>query len=106
VLSEAAIVDCIVAAAKDQKFKDGEEDSIKLIDDIILAKRTETELLKSGNIESLHLKISAYNGVVHLSGHVHSEEELAEAARIADGLKDVKSVINDLQVVSFKKYKE
>jgi len=106
VLSETAIVDCIVAAAKDQRFKNGEEESVMLIDDIILAKRTETELLKSGSIESLHLKISAYNGVVHLSGHVHSEEELAEAARIADGLKDVKSVINDLQVVSFKKYKE
>lgn len=104
-LSDAAIVDCIVAAAKDQRLKDAEAGSIDFLDDIILAKKIETELLKCGNIESLHLKIDCYAGKVHLSGHVHSDEELAEAVRIANSVSGVQSVKNDLHVVSFKRFK-
>ena len=106
VLSEASIVDCIVAAAKDDKLKAAEADSVKQIDDFILAKKIETELLSSGSIESLHLKIEAYNGKVHLCGHVHSDAELAEAVKIAHSVAGVKAVKNDLSVVSFRRYKE
>jgi len=106
VLSEAAIVDCIVSAAKDSKLKAAEAGADGFLDDIILAKKIETELLKSGNIESLHLKIASYNGKVHLSGHVHSDEELAEAVKIANSVSGVQSVKNDLHVASFKRYKE
>jgi len=106
VLSEASIVDCIVASAKDAKLKAAETDAAILIDDIILAKKIETELLRSGTIESLHLKIAAYNGKVHLSGHMHSDAELAEAVKIANSVAGVKAVKNDLNVVSFRRYKE
>lgn len=106
VLSESTIVDCIVAAAKDSKLKDAEAGAADFLDDIILAKKIETELLKSGTIESLHLKIACYNGKVHLSGHMHSDEELVEAVKIATAVPGVQAVKNDLNVVSFKRYKE
>ena len=106
VLSEAAITDCIVTAAKDPKLKAAEAGAAGFLDDIILAKRVETELLKSGKIESLHLKIAANKGKVHLSGHVHSEEELAEAVKIATSVSGVQAVKSDLRVVSFKSFKE
>jgi cytidylate kinase len=106
ILSESSIIDCIVAAAKDAKLKNAEADAEKFLDDIILAKKIETELLRSGNIESLHLKIASYNGKVHLSGHVHADSELAEAVKIASSVPGVKAVKNDLNVVSFRRYKE
>jgi len=106
VLSESAIVDCIVSSARDPKFKDAEAGAVGFLDDIILAKMIETELLKSRNIESLHLKVTSYNGKVQLSGHVHSDEELAEAVKIANTVSGVETVKNDLHVVSFKRYKE
>jgi len=106
VLSDASIVDCIVASAKDAKLKSAEADASLFIDDIILAKKIETEMLRSGKIESLHLKIAAYNGKVHLSGHVHSDTELAEAVKITTAVDGVKSVKNDLNVISFRRYKE
>jgi len=106
VLSEAAIIDCIVAAAKDPKLKEAETAASGYLDDIILAKMIETEFLKSRSIESLHMKVCAYNGKVHLSGHVHSDEELAEAVKIAHSVSGVESVKNDLQIVSFKRFKE
>lgn len=105
-LSEAAIVDCIVSAAKDQQLKNAEADAVKTINDIILAKKIETELLKSPDIESLHLKITAYNGKADVSGHVHSDAELAEVLRITDSIPGVKIVNNGLRVVSLKNYKE
>lgn len=105
-LSDSTIVDSIIAAVKDPKLKEGEAVAASMLDDIILAKKIETELLRSGSIESLHLKISSYNGKVHLSGHVHSEAELAEAVRIANAVDGVKEVKSDLNVVSFRNYKE
>jgi len=104
-LSEAAIVECIVAAAKDPRLNDSVAAS-ELLADIILSKKIETELLKSGSIESLHLKIESHQSKVQLSGHVHSDKELAEAVRIAKSVAGVQTVRNDLQVFSFKRYKE
>ena len=106
VLSEAAIVDCIVTAARDSKLKEAETGAAGILDDIILAKMIETELLKSREIESIHLRVTCYNGKIQLSGHVHSEEELAEAVKIAHSVSGVESVKNDLHVVSFKRFKE
>lgn len=105
-LSASAIVDCIVAASKDQKLKDADESSTQIINDIILAKRVETELLRSGKIESLHLKIAAYSGKVHISGHLYSDAELEEALSIANSVPGVISIKSDLQVVTFKQFKE
>lgn len=106
ILSDSSIVDCIVAAVKDAKLKGAEDDAGKYLDDIILAKKIKTELLRSGNIESLHLKIASYNGKVNLSGHVHSDAELVEAIKISASIPGVKSVNHDLNVVSFRQYKE
>jgi cytidylate kinase len=105
VLSEGAIVDSIVAAARDPKLKEAETSSLRILDDIILAKKIETELLRCGKIESVHLKILSCNGIVHLSGHLHSEAELEEAISIATAVTGVVKVINELQVVAFKKFK-
>lgn len=104
-LSETAIVDSIVAAAKDVKLKEAEESSLRVLDDIILAKKIETELLRSGKIESVHLKILSYNANVHLSGHLHSDEEMEEAIAIANSVPGVAKVVNELQVVSLKNFK-
>lgn len=104
-MSQSAIIECIVAAAKDPRLKDGAEQMQDAIDEIILCKRIETELLKSSAIENLHFKITAENGTVRLSGHVRSELEKLETLRIASGVEGVARVEDDLQVVNYKSYK-
>ncbi len=104
-LSETAIVDSVVAAVRDPKLKEAEAGSQSLLDDIILAKKIETELLRNGKIESMHLKIFSCNGKAHLSGHLHSDAELEEALAIAQAVPGVTKVVNELQVVAFKRYK-
>jgi cytidylate kinase len=105
-MSEGAIAECIVAAARDPKLREEEAVSNRKIDDVILGKRIETAFLNSGQIESLHLKISTHEGKVRISGHVHNEGELQEAVRIVNGFPGVKEVRNDLQVVNYRPYGE
>ncbi len=105
-LSHAAIVENVVAAARDIKLKNAEAESNMILEDIILSKRTETELLKSGMIENLHFRIAAERGKVYLSGHVHSSEEKTMALKIVAKVKGIKSVEDNLQVVAYKTYKE
>jgi cytidylate kinase len=105
-LSEASIVDAIIAAAKDPKLKESENEALQLLDDIVLCKKIEAEILKSPKVENLHFRISASEGVVSLAGHVHSEPEKKAALAIASGVAGVASVTDKLQVVGYKSYKE
>ncbi|MSM38649.1 MAG: BON domain-containing protein [Geobacter sp.] len=100
-MSAGAIVDCIVAAAKDPRLKEGETSSMAMLEDIILSKRVETELLKSDRLDYLHFKITSSDSEVTLSGHVHSEEERKTAVDIISRVKGVKNVQDHLQVVGF-----
>ena len=100
-LSANAIVDCIVSAVKDPRFKEAEASSKEVLENAILCKRVETELLKSDKLEYLHFNISATKGVISLSGHVHLEEERVAAVGIVSGVKGVRKVENRLQVLNF-----
>ncbi|RNC69606.1 MAG: BON domain-containing protein [Desulfuromonadales bacterium] len=105
-MSHSAIVESIMAAAKDPRLKNGEEKTREIVDDIILAKKVETALLRSSAIQNLHFKIGVQGDEVVLKGHVYSEAERGDALRIASAVEGVRSVGDGLQVVSYKAYKE
>ncbi|CAG0961999.1 cytidylate kinase family protein [Geobacter sp.] len=105
-MSQGAIIESIVAAAKDPRLKNDEENTREIVDEIILCKKIETELFRSNAIENLHFKISTKNGVACLSGHAHSDAEKQEALRIAEGVEGVERIEDDLQVVNYRPYKE
>jgi len=105
-LSHSAMVECIVAASKDPRLKDGEEESMTRLENYILAKRVEAELLKSSLARALRFCIVADDGVVTLSGHVQSEAEIEEAMSIARSVEGVSDVESDLDVINFKPAKD
>ena len=102
--SQGAMVECIVAASKEPRLKETEEESMVLLDDRILAKRVEAELLKSSLERAL--QIEAENGVVTLSGHVKSEDEVEEAIRLAGAVEGVTDVESQLDVINYKPAKD
>ncbi|HML78049.1 cytidylate kinase family protein [Geobacter sulfurreducens] len=104
-MSQTAIIESIIAAAKDSRLKEGEERLKQVIDETILAKRVETAFLKSADIEYIHFRISVSGKVVSFSGHVHSEEEKREAIRLATAVEGVERVEGDLQVLNYKSHK-
>jgi cytidylate kinase len=105
-LSEGAIVECIVAAAKDPHLKEADKGALELVDNIILMKKIETALLNSTDLDYRPFKIDAAKGKVHLSGYLASEKEKKEAIRIVESVKGVKSVQEEIQVVDYKAYKD
>jgi cytidylate kinase len=104
-MSQSSIIESIVTAAKDPRFKEGEERSRTLVDDIILGKRVESELLRSQVLESFRFRITVRDAVVTLSGHVLSEQEKAEVLRISTSVQGVGSIEDGLQVVNYKPYR-
>jgi len=105
-LTHGCMVECVIAAAKDPGLKESEEESMARLEDYILAKRVEVELLKSTLARALRFCISADNGVVSLSGHVQSEGEIEEAIRIAMSVDGVSDVDSELDVINFKPTKD
>ncbi|HEY5514228.1 MAG TPA: cytidylate kinase family protein [Geomonas sp.] len=105
-LSQASMVECVIAAVKDPRLKEAEEQSMGLLEDIILAKRVEVELLRSSLVRVVQFGIRAEDGVITLTGHVQSEPEIGEAVRIAASVEGVSDVESELDVINFKPAKD
>lgn len=106
-LSESTIIDCIVAATKDPELKDAEKSTAAVIDSVIMIKKIETALLSAPSLEDYRpFTISFDKGVVSLGGYIVSEAQKNSAIEIVRSLKGVASVIDDIQVVNYKVYKD
>ncbi len=91
-LSDATIIDNIVAAIKDPAIKESEKSAVELIDNMILMKKIETALLNSPALDYRPFTIVAEKGKVLVSGHLSSEEEKKHAIKIVESVKGVKSL--------------
>jgi len=105
-LSPASIIEIIVAAAKEPTLKEAEKGAAEIIDNTILVKRIETALLNSPDLDYRPFKIDVDKGKVLLSGYLASDKEKMTALKIVEGVKGVKSVKEDIQVVNYKAYKD
>jgi cytidylate kinase len=105
-LTQASMVECVISAVKDPRLKEAEEQSMALLEDIILAKRVEVELLRSSLLHVLQFHIKAEDGMITLSGHVQSDAEIEEAIRLAKSVEGVSDVESELDVINFKPAKD
>lgn len=106
-LSEATILECIVAAAKEPSLKDADKASIAVIDSSILIKKIETALLSSPALEDYRpFTINVDKGVVSLGGYIVSEDQKKAAISVVRSVKGVAAVKDDIQVVDYKAYKD
>jgi cytidylate kinase len=104
-LSPASIVENIITAVRDPELTRADADSLRLLEDKILCKRIETELLRSGAVEYLHFTTEVAEGHVTFSGHVHNDTERLSAIGIAKGVAGTVRVIDRLQVVEYRRYR-
>ena len=101
-LSEETAVKIICDSIKDQNLEGIKADSKKILSDLILRKRVEIAILSNDHIDPYLLEINVKDGLVVLSGQVHSaaEKQTAEQqARTADGIHDLK---NNIKVVEYR----
>lgn len=104
--SHDVMVETIVAAVKDPAFKDVEKAGVEIIDNMILTKKIETALLNDGELDYRPFTITVDKGDVNVSGYIASEEEKRAALKIVSGIKGVKSVVEDIQIINYKAYKD
>ncbi|MFA7387607.1 MAG: BON domain-containing protein [Thiohalobacteraceae bacterium] len=68
------------------------------IDDSAITAKVKSQMLADKTVSGLKINVDTFKGTVQLSGFVDSEAEARRAVEIAQGVKGVKSVQNDLVV--------
>lgn len=74
----------------------------KRLTDLILRKRVEIAILSTKDIDAYLLEISVEDGIVTLSGQLHSNAEKAAAEKQAYSVEGVNDLQNDIKVVEYR----
>ena len=82
------------------KTKEVAKDTKTVVTDSWLTSKTKIALFADDRVKGSEVKVETKDGVVYLRGKVDSAEAKAAADSVAKGIDGVKSVKNDLQVVS------
>ena len=86
-------------AAGCQSYRDGEKRSVgELTDDSAIQVKVKTLLVRDKLLDGLRLDVDVDRGVVRLSGWVATEEMRRRALQMANSVKGVRSVDDQLQV--------
>jgi osmotically-inducible protein OsmY len=75
-----------------------QETTSEYVDDSMITTKVKTALLEESSLKSLDIKVVTEKGVVTLSGAVTSKADIIKAGEIAQGVKGVKTIMNQLQV--------
>ena len=82
------------------KTKEVAKDTKTVVTDSWLTSKTKIALFADDRVKGSEVKVETKDGVVYLRGKVDSADAKAAADSVAKGIDGVKSVKNDLQVVS------
>ena len=82
------------------KTKEVAKDAKVAVTDSWLTSKAKIALFSDDRVKGSQVKVETKDGVVHLRGKVDSADAKAAAESVAKGIDGVKSVKNDLQVVS------
>ncbi|MDO8720352.1 MAG: BON domain-containing protein [Polaromonas sp.] len=76
----------------------GQESAGAYVDDAAITTAVKAKFLEDKTVSGLSISVETLNGTVQLSGFAKSTTEKAQAGNIAMGVKNVKSVRNDIVV--------
>jgi osmotically-inducible protein OsmY len=101
-LSVDTAVQIICNSVKDENLVSVKANSKKVLSDLILRKRVEIAVLSAADIDAYLLEITVENGVVTLSGQVHSRAEKKAAEVHARSIEGISNVQNNIGVVEYR----
>ena len=76
--------------------KSKQESPGEYVDDAIITAKVKAAVLEEPSLKSAEINVETYKGMVQLSGFVRSRADINRAVEVAKGVKDVKSVKNDM----------
>lgn len=68
----------------------------EFIDDTVITTKVKAAIFNDPALKSAEINVETFKGVVQLSGFVHDAGDKRKAAEIAQGVKGVKSVKDDI----------
>lgn len=75
-----------------------QEGTGEYIDDTFLTTKVKAAIFNEPSLKSREINVETFKGVVQLSGFVGSQADINKAVEVAQGVKGVKSVKNDMLV--------
>jgi osmotically-inducible protein OsmY len=75
-----------------------QEGTGEYVDDTILTTKVKAAVFNEPSLKSREINVETFKGVVQLSGFVGSQADINKAVEVAQGIKGVKSVKNDMLV--------
>jgi cytidylate kinase len=101
-LSEEMAVQVICDSVKDENLESIKASGKKVLSDLILRKRVEIAILSAKDIDAYLLEIDVEDGVITLSGQVHSSAEKMVAEAQALSVEGISNVQNDIGIVEYR----
>lgn len=68
------------------------------VDDAAITTKVKSELLANEHVKGMHIEVETYKGTVQLSGFADSAAEAQTAVNIAQSVRGVRAVKNDIVV--------
>lgn len=73
------------------------ESTGEYIDDSVITTKVKDAIFREPTLKSFEINVVTYKGAVQLSGFVSSQSNMDKAVEIANGIKGVQSVKNDMR---------
>ena len=90
ILAATSIVGCAATAKH--------ESTGQYVDDTTITAKVKTAIFDQPTLKSAEINVETFKGVVQLSGFVSSQENVNTAVRVAQNVKGVTSVKNDMRL--------
>jgi hyperosmotically inducible protein len=90
----------LAAGAADEKAQTTTQEAKTMVSDSWLTSKTKISLFADERVKMTQINVDTVKGVVHLRGKVDSAEAKSAASDVAQAVEGVKSVKNDLEVVT------
>jgi osmotically-inducible protein OsmY len=74
------------------------ESTGQYVDDTTITAKVKTAIFDDPSLKSSEINVETFKGRVQLSGFVSSKENIAQAVTVAQNVKGVESVKNDMRV--------
>lgn len=100
-LSEETAVKMLCEGVKDKNLVEKKGAAKQVLHNLIVCKRAEIAVLSSSDVEAHHLQIAVEDGLVTLSGHLHSETERREVLKLVRKVEGVKDIVDRLKIVEY-----
>jgi len=101
-LSEEMAIKLICEGVKDQNLIEQKGASKAILGDLVIKKKVEVALLSTPREEGHHVIVEARNGVVTLSGHVHSENDRQNLLAAVHSVPGIDKLEDHLKIVEYR----